>query len=82
LETIPIYYRLAPRRNIAPEVLVAQSIVETGRGYYGGANLSWFAPRKNCARSRCPELETGRIFVRPCTTPGNIASKISSIVSS
>jgi hypothetical protein len=41
METIPIYYRLAPRRNIAPEVLVAQSIVETGRGYYGGVSKPW-----------------------------------------
>jgi flagellum-specific peptidoglycan hydrolase FlgJ len=41
MKTIPIYYRLAPRRNIAPEVLVAQSIVETGRGYYGGVSKPW-----------------------------------------
>jgi flagellum-specific peptidoglycan hydrolase FlgJ len=36
MKAIPIYYRLAPRRNIAPEVLLAQAIVETRRGYYGG----------------------------------------------
>jgi len=41
MKAIPIYYRLAPRRNIAPEVLVAQSIVETGRGYYGGVSKPW-----------------------------------------
>ncbi len=41
MKTIPIYYRLAPRRNIAPDVLVAQSIVETGRGYYGGVSKPW-----------------------------------------
>ena len=41
MKTIPIYYRLAPRRNIAPEVLIAQSIVETGRGYYGGDSKPW-----------------------------------------
>jgi hypothetical protein len=41
MKTIPIYYRLAPRRNIAPEVLVAQAIVETGRGYYGGDSKPW-----------------------------------------
>ena len=41
MKTIPIYYRLAPRRNIAPDVLVAQSIVETGRGYYGGDSKPW-----------------------------------------
>jgi hypothetical protein len=41
MKAIPIYYRLAPRRYIAPEVLVAQSIVETGRGYYGGDSKPW-----------------------------------------
>jgi hypothetical protein len=41
MKTIPIYYRLAPRRNIAPDVLVAQAIVETGRGYYGGVSKPW-----------------------------------------
>jgi hypothetical protein len=41
MKAIPIYYRLAPRRNIAPEVLVAQAIVETGRGYYGGVSKPW-----------------------------------------
>jgi hypothetical protein len=39
--TIPIYYRLAKRRNIAPDVLVAQAIVETGRGHYGGDSRPW-----------------------------------------
>jgi flagellum-specific peptidoglycan hydrolase FlgJ len=41
MKAIPIYYRLASRRNIAPDVLVAQSIVETGRGYYGGVSKPW-----------------------------------------
>jgi len=41
MKAIPIYYRLAPRRNIAPEVLVAQAMVETGRGYYGGVSKPW-----------------------------------------
>ena len=41
MKTIPIYYRLAPRRNIAPDVLVAQAIVETGKGYYGGDSKPW-----------------------------------------
>jgi flagellum-specific peptidoglycan hydrolase FlgJ len=41
MKTIPIYYRLAPKRNIAPDVLVAQAIVETGRGYYGGDSRPW-----------------------------------------
>jgi hypothetical protein len=39
--TIPIYYRLAKRRNIAPDVLVAQAIVETGKGHYGGDSRPW-----------------------------------------
>lgn len=41
LETIPYYYELAPRVGIAPDVLVAQAIVETGRGYYGGDSKPW-----------------------------------------
>ncbi len=41
MNTIPIYYRLASTRNIAPDVLVAQAIVETGRGYYGGVSKPW-----------------------------------------
>jgi flagellum-specific peptidoglycan hydrolase FlgJ len=41
MKTIPMYYRLAPRRNIAPDVLIAQAIVETGRGYYGGDSRPW-----------------------------------------
>jgi Mannosyl-glycoprotein endo-beta-N-acetylglucosaminidase len=41
MKTIPIYYRLAPKRKIAPDVLVAQAIVETGRGYYGGDSRPW-----------------------------------------
>ena len=41
LKAIPIYYRLAPRRGIAPDVLVAQAILETGRGHYGGASRPW-----------------------------------------
>lgn len=39
--TIPIYYRLAKRRNLAPDVLVAQAILETGRGRYGGDSRPW-----------------------------------------
>jgi flagellum-specific peptidoglycan hydrolase FlgJ len=41
MRTIPIYYDLAPRRNLAPDVLVAQSMVETGRGRYGGDSRPW-----------------------------------------
>jgi hypothetical protein len=41
MRTIPIYYRLAKRRNIAPDVLVAQAIVETGLGRYGGDSRPW-----------------------------------------
>ena len=41
LRTIPLYYRLAPKRGIAPDVLVAQAILETGRGHYGGDSRPW-----------------------------------------
>ncbi len=41
MKTIPIYYELARKRNIAPEVLVAQAILETGRGRYGGDSKPW-----------------------------------------
>ncbi len=41
MKTIPLYYKLAPRRNIRPDVLVAQAILETGRGHYGGASKPW-----------------------------------------
>lgn len=36
LEAIPYYYELAPEAGIRPDVLVAQAIVETANGYYGG----------------------------------------------
>ncbi len=41
MRTIPLYYRLAPRRNIRPEVLVAQAILETGKGHYRGDSKPW-----------------------------------------
>jgi flagellum-specific peptidoglycan hydrolase FlgJ len=41
LKAIPIYYRLAPRRNIRPDVLVAQAVLETNEGHYGGASRPW-----------------------------------------
>ncbi len=41
MRTIPIYYEMAPRRNIAPDVLVAQAMVETGYGHYGGDSELW-----------------------------------------
>lgn len=41
LRTIPIYYRLAPKRNIAPDVLIAQAMIETGYGRYGGDSRPW-----------------------------------------
>ncbi len=41
MKTIPIYYELAKKRNIAPDVLVAQAILETGRGHYGGDSKPW-----------------------------------------
>ena len=39
--TIPVYYKLARKRNIAPDVLVAQAMVETGYGRYGGDSRPW-----------------------------------------
>jgi flagellum-specific peptidoglycan hydrolase FlgJ len=41
METIPHYYKLAPKAGIAPDVLVAQAILETGRGHYGGDSKPW-----------------------------------------
>lgn len=41
METIPHYYRLAPRAGIAPDVLVAQAMLETGKGRYGGDSRPW-----------------------------------------
>ncbi len=41
METIPLYYKLAPKVGIAPDVLVAQAILETGRGQYGGDSKPW-----------------------------------------
>ncbi|HZY66116.1 MAG TPA: hypothetical protein VFE21_09580 [Rubrobacteraceae bacterium] len=41
MKTIPYYYKLAPRAGIAPDVLVAQAILETGRGHYGGDSKPW-----------------------------------------
>ena len=36
MRSIPIYYELARKRDIVPDVLVAQAILETGRARYGG----------------------------------------------
>jgi hypothetical protein len=41
MKTIPLYYGLAPRRDIRPEVLVAQAILETGKGHYGADSRPW-----------------------------------------
>ncbi len=41
LKAIPVYYRLAPLRNIRPDVLVAQAVLETNRGHYDGASKPW-----------------------------------------
>jgi flagellum-specific peptidoglycan hydrolase FlgJ len=41
MRTIPIYYDLAPMRGIAPDVLVAQAMLETGYGRYGGDSKPW-----------------------------------------
>ncbi|MGH3089346.1 MAG: glucosaminidase domain-containing protein [Rubrobacteraceae bacterium] len=41
LKAIPHYYKLAPRVGIAPDVLVAQAMLETGYGRYGGDSRPW-----------------------------------------
>jgi flagellum-specific peptidoglycan hydrolase FlgJ len=41
MRTIPIYYDLAPMRGIAPDVLIAQAMLETGYGRYGGDSKPW-----------------------------------------
>jgi len=41
IRTIQIYYKMAPRRDIAPDVLIAQAMVETGYGRYGGDSDPW-----------------------------------------
>jgi hypothetical protein len=41
LKAIPIYYKLAPHINIRPDVLVAQAVLETNRGHYGGDSMPW-----------------------------------------
>ena len=41
LKAIPIYYELAPLRNIRPDVLVAQAVLETNKGHYGGSSRPW-----------------------------------------
>lgn len=41
MRTIPLYYKIAPKRGIAPDVLVAQAILETGKGRYTGDSRPW-----------------------------------------
>src|ERR671916_1030435 len=41
-------------------------------------NLSWSNPKKYCPNKRCPELDTGRNSVSPCTIPSTIACRSSS----
>lgn len=41
MRAIPLYYELAPKVGIRPDVLVAQAMVETGRGHYGGDSRPW-----------------------------------------
>lgn len=40
-KTIPIYYKMARKRNMAADMLVAQAILETGAGRYGGDSKPW-----------------------------------------
>lgn len=41
MQAIPHYYELAPRVGIRPDFLVAQAMVETGYGRYGGDSRPW-----------------------------------------
>lgn len=41
MRTIPLYYKIAPKTGIAPDVLVAQAILETGKGRYTGDSRPW-----------------------------------------
>ena len=41
MKTIPLYYKIAPKRGMAPDVLVAQAILETGKGRYTGDSRPW-----------------------------------------
>ncbi len=41
MQTIPHYYELAPRVGIRPDFLVAQAMLETGYGRYGGDSRPW-----------------------------------------
>ncbi len=41
MKAIPHYYKLAPKVGIAPDFLVAQSMLETGYGRYGGDSRPW-----------------------------------------
>ena len=64
LQAIPYYYKLAPRTGIAPDVLVAQAMLETGRGHYGGDSKPWnmAGVKKGGAVGDAP-----RDFERPAT---------------
>lgn len=41
LQSIPHYYKLGPKVGIAPDFLVAQAMLETGYGRYGGDSKPW-----------------------------------------
>jgi flagellum-specific peptidoglycan hydrolase FlgJ len=73
MKTIPIYYDLAPRRNIAPDVLIAQAMVETGYGHYGGDSKPWNMAgiKKGGIRGDEP-----RDFERPATARAGVRMHI------
>lgn len=69
MKTIPYYYELAPKVGIAPDVLVAQAILETGRGHYGGDSKPW-----NMAGIKKGGIvgDAPRDFERPATARGGV----------
>ena len=73
MRTIPIYYEMAPRRNIAPDVLIAQAMVETGYGNYGGDSRPW-----NMAgiKKGSPVGDEPRDFEKPATARAGVRMHI------
>ena len=73
MRTIPIYYKMAPRRNIAPDVLIAQAMVETGYGRYGGDSRPW-----NMAgiKKGSPVGDEPRDFEKPATARAGVRMHI------
>jgi hypothetical protein len=65
--------RSIPRRSRQKNETTASTVPVCIAASKESPNRSWSNPRKYCPRSKCPELETGRNSVSPCTMPKNIA---------